>query len=493
MKMSNTLQPVARWEGPTDLLVGGEWRQAANGRRLPVLDPSDGSLLAEVADAEVRDALTAVDAAAEAASAWAATAPRERAEILRRGFELMGDAREDIARTITLEMGKPLAEARGEAAYAAEFLRWFSEEAVRAGGDYGRAPAGQARMLVLHQPVGVSVLVTPWNFPAAMATRKIGPALAAGCTVVLKPAAQTPLTSLLIAELLARAGVPPGVVNVVTTSTSREVVAAMVGDPRVRKLSFTGSTEVGRELLTLAARSVVNVSMELGGNAPFLVLADADLDSAVEGALVAKLRNGGEACTAANRFLVHQSLAAPFAQRLAERMGALRVAAGIEPGTDLGPLINDAACASIDDLVEDARGRGARVLTGGRRLDRPGSFYAPTVLDGVEQGAAIVHEEIFGPVAPIVAFADEAEAIAMANDTEHGLVAYVFTRDLRRGLAVGEAIETGMVGLNRGVVSDPAAPFGGVKQSGIGREGGHHGLLEFLEPKYFAFDEPELL
>jgi succinate-semialdehyde dehydrogenase/glutarate-semialdehyde dehydrogenase len=482
--VSNTLQP--------DLLVGGVWQPATSGRRLPVHDPADGSVLAEVADAGVDDALAAVEAAAAAGPAWAGTAPRERAEILRHGFELMRAAQEEIARTITREMGKPLAEARGEAAYAAEFLRWYGEEAVRLDGDYRRAPAGGGRMLVLAQPVGVSVLVTPWNFPAAMATRKIGPALAAGCTVVLKPAALTPLTSLLIVELLERAGVPAGVVNVVTTSASREVVAAMVDDPRVRKLSFTGSTEVGRELVALAGRTVVNVSMELGGNAPFLVLEDADVDAAVEGALVAKLRNGGEACTAANRFLVHESLAEEFAGALAARMGALRVGPGLEPGSELGPLINEPACAKIDGLMADALERGARVLTGGGRLDRAGWFYAPTVLEGVGPDASIVREEIFGPVAPIVPFADEAEAIALANDTEHGLVAYVYTRDLRRGLAVGEGIEAGMVGLNRGIVSDPAAPFGGVKQSGIGREGGHHGLLEFLEPKYFAFDEPTL-
>jgi succinate-semialdehyde dehydrogenase / glutarate-semialdehyde dehydrogenase len=484
--MSTSLHEV------TELLVGGAWRPASGGGRIPVLDPADGTCIAEVADGGVADGLAAVDAAAEAAPAWARTAPRERAELLRRGFELLRDASDEIARSITREMGKPLAEARGEAAYAAEFLRWYSEEAARAGGDYGRAPGGDARMLVLHQPVGVSVLVTPWNFPAAMATRKIGPALAAGCTVVLKPAKETPLTSLLIAELLRQAGVPPGVLNVVTTSASREVVAAMVDDPRVRKLSFTGSTEVGRELLARAARSVVNVSMELGGNAPFLVLADADLDAAVAGALVAKLRNGGEACTAANRFLVHESLAGAFAERLAAAMGRVVVGSGLEPDTQLGPLINDAARAKIDTLLDDARGRGAGVLTGGGRLDGPGFFYAPTVLDGVSADAAIARDEVFGPVAPVTAFADEADAIAMANDTEHGLVAYVYTRDLARGLAVGEAIETGMVGLNRGIVSDPAAPFGGVKQSGLGREGGHHGLLEFLEPKYFAFDEPTL-
>jgi succinate-semialdehyde dehydrogenase / glutarate-semialdehyde dehydrogenase len=495
MGMSNLLHDGAGadgadggWPGPVDLLIAGAWRPAGGGGRLPVHDPADGSVLAEVPDAAVGDGLAAVEAAAAAAPAWAATAPRERAEVLRRAFELMRSHGEAVARSITREMGKPLAEARGEAAYAAEFLRWFSEEAVRTGGEYGPLPGGTGRMLVRNEPVGVSVLVTPWNFPAAMATRKVGPALAAGCTVVLKPAAETPLTSLLIARLLQEAGAPPGVVNVITTRRSRAVVAAMVDDPRVRKLSFTGSTEVGRELLALAARSVVNVSMELGGNAPFLVLADADLDAAVAGALVAKLRNGGQACTAANRFLVHESLAEPFAHALAEAMRGVRVGGGLEPESELGPLISAAACAKVDTLLADAHERGARVLAGGRRLGGDGWFYAPTVLDRVPAGAAILADEIFGPVAPVQAFADEEEAITMANATEHGLVAYVYSRDWRRALAVGEAIETGMVGINRGIVSDPAAPFGGVKQSGVGREGGSHGLREFLEPKYFAFE-----
>jgi succinate-semialdehyde dehydrogenase/glutarate-semialdehyde dehydrogenase len=487
--MTATDRTPRAWSGPTGLLIGGEWRPARSGRRIPVLDPADGTALAEVADGGLEDALAAVDAAAAAAAGWAALAPRQRAETLRRAFDLMTLRRADIARTITLEMGKPLAEATGEADYAAEFLRWFGEEAVRAGGDFGRAPAGGGRILVAHEPVGVSVLITPWNFPAAMATRKIGPALAAGCTVVLKPATETPLTSLLIAELLMDAGVPPGVVNVVTTTEPRPVVAAMVDDPRVRKVSFTGSTEVGRELLATAARTVVNVSMELGGNAPFLVLEDADLDAAVAGAMAAKLRNGGEACTAANRFIVHRSLADEFGARLAAAMKRVHVARGTEPGAQLGPLINEAACVKIDGLIDDARVRGARVLTGGRRLRGAGWFYAPTVLDRVDPDSEILREEIFGPVAPVTAFSDDADAIAMANDTEHGLVAYVFTRDLARGLAVGEAIETGMVGINRGVVSDPAAPFGGVKQSGVGREGGHHGLLEFMEPKYFALED----
>jgi succinate-semialdehyde dehydrogenase/glutarate-semialdehyde dehydrogenase len=385
-------------------------------------------------------------------------------------------------------MGKPFVEARGEAVYAAEFLRWFSEEAVRADGNYSIAPSGAHRILVLHQPIGVSVLVTPWNFPAAMATRKIGPALAAGCTCVIKPAAETPLTTLLICSMLEEAGVPPGVVNVITTRKSRAVVRAMVSDPRVRKLSFTGSTEVGRELLALASESVVSVSMELGGNAPFLVLEDADVEAAVAGAMAAKMRNGGEACTAANRFFVHSSVAEEFAAGLAAAMGAVRVGPGMEPGVQLGPLINEGAREKIERLVGDAVDRGARVRCGGERLAGPGFFYPPTVLDQVPAESEMLTEEVFGPVAPIVTFEDEAEAIAVANDTEYGLVAYVYSRDLRRAMAVGEAIETGMVGLNRGVVSDPAAPFGGVKQSGVGREGGHHGLLEFMEPKYFAFD-----
>jgi succinate-semialdehyde dehydrogenase/glutarate-semialdehyde dehydrogenase len=472
----------------TDLLIDGTWRPGADGARLDVVDPATGEPIGSVADASVADALAAVDAAAAAAPSWAATAPRERAELLRRAFELMREREEAIAGTITAEMGKPLAEARGEAAYAAEFLRWFAEEAVRAEGEYAIAPGGAARVLVLPQPVGVSVLVTPWNFPAAMATRKLGPALAAGCTAIIKPASETPLTTMLIAGLLEEAGVPPGVVGVLTTTRPREVVAAMVDDPRVRKLSFTGSTEVGRELLAVAARSVVNVSMELGGNAPFLVLEDADVEAAVAGAVAAKLRNGGEACTAANRFLVHERLAEAFTARLTETMAAVRVGPGTEPGAELGPMINEAAVEKIQALVEDARGRGARVRTGGERPAGRGWFYPPTVLDRVAPGSDILHQEVFGPVAPVTTFADEDAAIAAANETEHGLVAYVFSRDLRRAMRVGEAIETGMVGLNRGVISDPAAPFGGVKQSGIGREGGHHGLREFLEPKYFSFD-----
>jgi succinate-semialdehyde dehydrogenase/glutarate-semialdehyde dehydrogenase len=385
-------------------------------------------------------------------------------------------------------MGKPLPEARGETAYAAEFLRWFSEEAVRANGEFAVAPSGGNRMLVAHAPVGIALLITPWNFPAAMATRKLGPALAAGCTVVLKPAQETPLTALAIARLLEEAGVPRGVVNVVCTDEPAPLAEAVLGDPRVRKLSFTGSTAVGRRLLELCAPQVINVSMELGGNSPFLVLDDADLDVAVAGAMAAKMRNGGEACTAANRFLVHEAVAEGFTSGLSEAMAAVQVGSGFAEGAQLGPLINAGALEKVERLVADAVDRGARVRTGGERLPGPGFFYPPTVLDEMQPGSAMLAEEVFGPVAPIMTFADDDEALALANDTEHGLVAFVFSRDLRRAMAVGERIETGMVGLNRGVVSDPAAPFGGTKQSGIGREGGHHGLLEFLEPKYFAFD-----
>jgi succinate-semialdehyde dehydrogenase/glutarate-semialdehyde dehydrogenase len=456
--------------------------------RFPVLDPSDGSVIDTLASAGPDQGIAAVDAAASAAESWAARAPRERAEILRRGFELLTEKCEDIAQTIVREMGKPLAEARGEATYAAEFLRWFSEEAVRIGGDYAVAPAGANRMLVGHAPIGVSLLITPWNFPAAMATRKLGPALAAGCTTVLKPAEETPLTALLIADLLREAGVPEGVVNLVVTDEPAPLVEAILRDPRVRKLSFTGSTAVGRRLLELCAPQVISASLELGGNAPFVVLEDADIDVAVTGAMAAKMRNGGEACTAANRFLVHEAVAEPFTAALTAAMSAVRVGSGFEEGAQLGPLINADAREKVERLVADAVDRGARVRTGGERLPGPGYFYPPTVLDNVQPGSAMLDEEVFGPVAPIMTFATEAKAIELANDTEYGLVAFVFSRDLRRAMRVGEAIETGMVGLNRGIVSDPAAPFGGAKQSGLGREGGDHGLYEFLEPKYFAFD-----
>lgn len=470
----------------TELYVGGKAVAASDGGRFDVIDPSTGSAVASVANATVDDAVAAVDAAHEAAAAWAATPPRRRGEVLRRAFELMTAQAEDLARLITLENGKALADARGEVAYAAEFFRWYAEEAVRAFGEIATAPSGANRILVLHQPVGVCVLVTPWNFPAAMATRKIGPALAAGCTMVLKPASDTPLTALAMARILEAAGVPPGVVNVLPSRRSGAVVSAMLHDPRVRKLSFTGSTEVGRVLLREAADQVVNCSMELGGNAPFLVFADADLDAAVDGAMIAKMRNGGEACTAANRFYVEAPVAEEFGRLLAARMSALAVGPGLDERNQLGPLVNDDAVSKVDELVQAAVEVGARTVTGGRRPDRPGCYYEATVLVDVAPDSPILGEEIFGPVAPIVRFTDEAEAVRLANATEYGLVSYVYTGDLARGLRVSEALESGMVGLNRGLVSDPAAPFGGTKQSGVGREGGHHGLMDYLEPKYIA-------
>jgi succinate-semialdehyde dehydrogenase / glutarate-semialdehyde dehydrogenase len=471
---------------PSQLLVGGRWMDASDGRTFPVDDPATGAVIAVVADGSVEDGLAAVSAAHDALPGWAATPPRQRAEVLRRTFELMTQQTEELARLIVRENGKALPDARGEVTYAAEFFRWFAEEAVRAGGDLRAAPAGTNRILVLRQPIGVSILVTPWNFPAAMATRKIGPALAAGCTVVLKPASDTPLTALALGALLSDAGVPAGVVNVLPSRRSGAVVAAMLHDPRVRKLSFTGSTAVGRSLLHQAADCVVSCSMELGGNAPFIVFDDADLESAVAGAMVAKMRNGGEACTAANRFLVQRGIAAEFGRRLAETMGALRMGPGLEDGVQLGPLVNATIRDKVAELVGGAVGDGARIAVGGDIPDGPGFFYPPTVLVDVPAGAAILREEIFGPVAPLVVFDTEQEAVALANDTEYGLVAYVYTSNLQRGLRFSEGLESGMVGLNRPMVSDPAAPFGGVKQSGLGREGGHDGLLEFLESKYVA-------
>jgi succinate-semialdehyde dehydrogenase / glutarate-semialdehyde dehydrogenase len=470
----------------TELFVGGKWVPASSGARFDVLDPATGGVIASVADGGVEDAIAAVDAASDALPAWAATAPRVRSEILRRAFELMTSRTDDLAKLMSQENGKALVDARGEVTYAAEFFRWYAEEAVRADGTVTTAPSGANRIVVVRQPVGVSVLVTPWNFPAAMATRKIGPALAAGCTVVLKPASDTPLTALAMAGILAEAGVPAGVVNVLPSRSSGKVVSAMLRDPRVRKLSFTGSTEVGRILLAQAADHVVNTSMELGGNAPFLVFADADLDAAIEGAMIAKMRNAGEACTAANRFYVEAPIASAFAERLAARMAALRVGPGTDENTQVGPLVNEDTVDKVDRLVRSAVQEGAKTATGGTRPDGPGFYYPPTVLTDVRPESRILREEIFGPVAPIVTFTDEAEAIRLANDTEFGLVAYVYTGDLARGLRVSEGIEAGMVGLNRGLVSDPAAPFGGVKQSGIGREGGHEGMLEYLESKYIA-------
>ena len=471
---------------PTDLFLGGKWVPASSGGRFDVYDPSTGEVIAAVADGTVEDAIAAVDAADAAAAGWAGTAPRARAEILRSAFELMTARKDELARLISLENGKALTDAAGEVAYAAEFFRWYSEEAVRAEGTVMTAPSGANRILVVQQPVGIAVLVTPWNFPAAMATRKIGPALAAGCTCILKPASDTPLTALAMAAILAEAGVPDGVVNVLPSRSSGKVVSAMLHDPRVRKVSFTGSTEVGRVLLAEAADQVVNTSMELGGNAPFLVFADADLEAALDGAMVAKMRNAGEACTAANRFYVEAPVAAEFSRRLAERMAALRVGPGVDEQTQVGPLVNEDAVVKVDELVTAAVADGAAAITGGTRPDGTGWYYPPTVLSDVRPASAILREEIFGPVAPIVTFTDEAEAVRLANDTEFGLVAYLYTGDLARGLRVSEALEAGMIGLNRGLVSDPAAPFGGVKQSGIGREGGHEGMLDYLESKYIA-------
>jgi succinate-semialdehyde dehydrogenase/glutarate-semialdehyde dehydrogenase len=470
----------------TELFIGGKWVPASSGSRFDVLDPATGDTVASVADGTEADAIAAVDAAAAAGPAWAKTPPRVRAEVLRKAFELMTERAGELAELISLENGKALVDAKGEVTYAAEFFRWFAEEAVRGEGTIATAPSGPYKLMVVRQPVGVCVLVTPWNFPAAMATRKIGPALAAGCTVILKPASDTPLTALAMAAILAEAGVPDGVVNVLPSRSSGKVVSTMLGDPRVRKLSFTGSTEVGRILLAQAAENVVNTSMELGGNAPFLVFGDADLDAAIEGAMIAKMRNGGEACTAANRFFVESSVAGEFSRRLAERMSGLVVGPGTDEKTQVGPLVNEDTVAKVDGLVKSALDAGASALTGGSRPSGPGFYYPPTVLTGVGPDAAILREEIFGPVAPIVTFDSEEEAVRLANDTEYGLVAYVYTKDLARGLRVSEAIEAGMVGINRGLVSDPAAPFGGVKQSGIGREGGHDGLLEYLESKYIA-------
>ncbi|HEY5193405.1 MAG TPA: NAD-dependent succinate-semialdehyde dehydrogenase [Solirubrobacteraceae bacterium] len=476
---------------PTDLFIGGEWRAASGGGTLAVEDPATGKSLIEVADATPADALAALGAAADAQAAWAATAPRERGEILRRAYELLLARADELALVMTLEMGKALGESKAEITYAAEFLRWFSEEAVRIHGRYMTNTTGAGRILTMRQPVGPCVFVTPWNFPTAMGTRKIAPAIAAGCTMVVKPAQQTPLSMLALARLLAEAGLPAGVLNVITAKHSGEVIEPLLKDPRTRKLSFTGSTEVGRTLIAQSAEQVLRVSMELGGNAPFIVFEDADLEAAVEGALTAKLRNVGEACTAANRFHIHESIADEFAKRMAERMAALKLGRGTEPGVDIGPLIDDRQRDIVAELVEDAVSRGSKLLIGGERLSGhayPGYFFTPTVLAGVPAGARILSEEVFGPVAPISAFSTEEQAISAANATEYGLVAYLYTRDLARTLRVSEAIEAGMVGVNQGIVSNPAAPFGGVKQSGFGREGGFEGIGEYLETKYVALN-----
>jgi succinate-semialdehyde dehydrogenase/glutarate-semialdehyde dehydrogenase len=470
------------------LYIGGEWREATDGGTFAVEDPATGDPLCRVADARPEDGAAALDAAVAAGPAWAAHPPRERGEILRRAFEAITARTDELALLMTLEMGKPVAESRTEVAYAAEFFRWFAEEAVRIDGRYAVAPNGKGRLLTMKQPVGPCLLITPWNFPMAMGTRKIGPAVAAGCTMVLKPAQLTPLSMLALTGILEDAGLPPGVLNVVTTSSTGAVMEPLIRGGRIRKLSFTGSTEVGRKLIAQAADNVLRVSMELGGNAPFLIFEDADLDAAVEGALLAKMRNIGEACTAANRFHVAEPVAGEFSRRLAERMGALRVGRGTDDGVQVGPLIDKNAVAKVSELVGDALDRGARAVVGARPGDGRGYFYQPTVLADVPRDARMLKEEIFGPVAPVASFDDEEAAVAAANDTEFGLVAYVYTRDLRRAFRVVEGLETGMVGLNQGMVSNPAAPFGGVKQSGFGREGGAEGIDEFLEIKYVAMN-----
>jgi len=471
---------------PTDLWIGGQWRKSSDGGRFDVIDPATENKVASVASATVEDAKAALDAAEAAFAAWAGWKPRERGEILRKSFELIVRDAERLAKLITIENGKALADSRSEVAYAAEFFRWYAEEAVRNLGEVSRAPSSGARIFVHHKPAGIAVLVTPWNFPAAMATRKIGPALAAGCPVVLKPASDTPLTMLALMPILQEAGVPAGVVNVIPSRSSGKVVSAMLHDPRVRVVSFTGSTEVGRKLLHEAADSIVKPAMELGGNAPFIVFDDADIDAAIEGAMIAKMRNMGEACTAANRFYVHEKVEDEFTKKLTTKMAGLKMGNGLDDGVALGPLVNKDGRDKVIELVDDAVKKGAKVLTGGKAPDGPGYFYPATVLSNVADDSKLLSEEIFGPVASIQTFASEDEVIARANNTEYGLVAYLYTRDLSRGMRVSEKLEFGMIGLNRGLVSDPAAPFGGVKQSGLGREGAHVGLMEFMETQYIS-------
>jgi len=473
---------------PRGVFVGGTWRDASGGATFAVTDPATEQTLCEVANGTVDDARAALDAAVAAQAEWAATAPRERGEILRRAFELLNERVDELALLMTLEMGKPLAESKGEVSYAAEFFRWFSEEAVRIEGRWSRNPAGPGRLLTMRQPVGPCLLITPWNFPIAMGTRKIGPAIAAGCTMVVKPAQQTPLSMLLLADILRKAGVPAGVLNVVPTTKASDVTGPLFDDSRLRKVSFTGSTPVGKKLMEQASKHLLRVSMELGGNAPYVVFDDADLDAAVEQALIAKMRNIGESCVAANRFHVHESVADEFAERLAQKMGSMKVGRGTEEGVQVGPLIDEDQRGKVESLVDDAVGKGAKVLTGGERVGDRGHFYAPTVLSGISDDATLLREEIFGPVAPVKTFRTDDEAVAAANDSDYGLVAYVFTRDLGRALRVSEALEVGMLGLNKGLVSNPAAPFGGVKESGFGREGGREGIEEYLSVKYVAVD-----
>jgi len=475
---------------PNELYINGRWVPAADGGTLQVFDPATGKVIKTIADARVEDGAAALDAAVEAQDSWAATPPRVRGEILRRAFDLLQERKHEFAMLMTLEMGKPLAEAHGEVAYGGEFLRWFSEEAVRISGRYGTNPEGTGRMIVTQHPVGPSFLITPWNFPLAMATRKIAPALAAGCTVVIKPAELTPLTTLYLVKLFEEVGLPAGVVNVITTSASSAVAGPIIADPRLRKLSFTGSTAVGQKLIQQSAQGVLRTSMELGGNAPFIVFEDADLDRAVDGAIMAKFRNIGQACTAANRFVVHASIAEEFARRVTERVNGFTVGRGTEDGVTIGPLINDDAVAKANTLVQDAVRRGATLLTGGSAIEGVGTFYQPTVISGVKAGSDILREEIFGPVLSIIPFVDEDDAVRIANDTEFGLISYVFTKDLARGQRMIERLQTGMMGLNMGVISNAAAPFGGVKQSGLGREGGFEGIHEYLSTKYTLTPDP---
>jgi succinate-semialdehyde dehydrogenase / glutarate-semialdehyde dehydrogenase len=470
---------------PKQLYIGGEWRDGAKGT-FAVEDPATGESLCEIADASTDDAKAALDAAVEAGPEWAEHPPRERGEILRRAFEAIVAREDELALLMTLEMGKPIKESKAEVAYGAEFLRWFSEQAVRIEGRYATSPNGQGRLLTMQQPVGPCLLITPWNFPLAMGTRKIGPAIAAGCTMVVKPAQLTPLSMLMLAKILEEAGLPKGVLNLVSATSSGETMGPLIADPRLRKLSFTGSTEVGRKLMEQASKNLLRLSMELGGNAPFIVFDDADVDDAVQGALIAKMRNIGEACTAANRFHVAESVAGQFAEKLADKLGAMKVGRGTEDGIEVGPLIDESQRSKVTELVDDAVGRGARALVGGHARDGAGYFYDPTVLADVPDDANLLREEIFGPVAPVKAFDDEDAAVAAANDTEYGLVAYLYTSDLKRALRVCERLETGMVGLNQGMVSNAAAPFGGIKHSGFGREGGPEGIEEYLETKYVA-------
>jgi len=470
----------------TDLYIDGTWRPGSDGTRFDVLNPADETVLASVASATIADAKDALDAAEAAMAEWSARTPRDRSEVLRRAWELMTARQDDFARLITLENGKARADAMGEAAYAAEFFRWFAEEAVRNDGVIKHAPATGARIIVQHKPAGIGVLVTPWNYPAAMGTRKIAPALAAGCAVIIKPASETPLTMLALMPLLEEAGVPKGLVNVLPSRQTGALVDHLMHDPRVRVISFTGSTEVGRKLLRGAAENVLKPAMELGGNAPLIVFDDADLDVAVEGTMLAKMRNLGEACTAANRIYVHAAVAEDFTARLTKAMAALKVGNGLDDGVDVGPLVNAETRDTVAAFVADAVSKGAKLHCGGKRPDGPGFFYPPTVMSDVPNSAECLSDEIFGPVAALQTFSDQAEVINRANATQYGLVAYVFTADMKRGLHVCEQLDFGMVGLNRGLVSDPAAPFGGTKQSGLGREGAHEGMLEFMETQYIS-------